>query len=89
MVVRVGGRVVHLTPVEFRLLTALVRRDGDVVPYNEIIKEVWGEEHVGDRANLKLYIWYLRRKIESDPSNPELIHTSRGVGYAFAPQSAS
>jgi two-component system KDP operon response regulator KdpE len=89
MVVRVGGRVVHLTPVEFRLLTALVRRDGDVVPYNEIIREVWGEEHVADRANLKLYIWYLRRKIESDPSNPELIHTIRGVGYAFAPQPAS
>jgi two-component system KDP operon response regulator KdpE len=86
MIVRAGGRVVHLTPVEFRLLSALVRRQGKVARYNELISEVWGEDRIGERANLKLYIWYLRRKIERDPSNPELIHTCRGIGYVFAPE---
>ena len=63
----------HLTPIEFRRLSLLVRRRGWVVRYDQILRDVWGPAYVGERANLKLYIWYLRRKIERDPSNPELV----------------
>lgn len=87
MTAEVDGRQVHLTPIEFRLLSLLVRRRGWVIPYAQILREVWGPSYVGDRANLKLYIWYLRRKIERDPGNPELILTRRGIGYLFGPRS--
>ncbi len=88
MRVTLDGKAVHLTPIEFRLLEVLVNRRGWVIPYQQILREVWGPAYIGDRANLKLYVWYLRRKIERDPSNPELIHTRRGIGYIFAPRSA-
>lgn len=83
MLVTVDGEPVHLTPLEFRLLALLVRKRGWVVTYAQALTEVWGPSYVADRANLKLYIWYLRRKIERDPSNPELILTRRGIGYIF------
>jgi len=88
MSVTVDGAPVHLTPIEFRLLEVLVNRRGWVIPYAQILREVWGPACIGDRANLKLYVWYLRRKIERDASNPQLIHTRRGIGYIFAPRSA-
>jgi two-component system KDP operon response regulator KdpE len=81
--VTVDGQPIHLTPLEFRLLALLVRKRGWVVTYAQALTEVWGPAYVADRANLKLYIWYLRRKIERDPSNPELIQTRRGMGYIF------
>lgn len=87
MRVIVDGEDVHLTPIEFRLLALLVRRRGWVIPYEQILREVWGPSYIAERANLKLYVWYLRRKIERDPSNPTLIHTRRGIGYVFAPRS--
>jgi two-component system KDP operon response regulator KdpE len=87
MTIRIDDEEVHLTPIEFRLLSVLVRRRGWVVPYEQLLRDVWGPSYVGDRANLKLYIWYLRRKIERDPANPELIQTRRGIGYIFAPRS--
>ncbi len=83
----VEGEEVHLSPIEFRLLSLLVRRRGWVIPYEQILRDVWGPSYIADRANLKLYVWYLRRKIERDPSNPELIQTKRGIGYIFAPRS--
>ncbi len=83
MLVSIDGKPVHLTPLEFRLLTTLVRRRGWVVTYEQALTEVWGPSYVTDRDNLKLYIWYLRHKIERDPSHPELIITRRGMGYIF------
>lgn len=88
MLVMVDGKDVHLTPLEFKLLSLLVRRRGWVVPYAQILREVWGPAYIGDRSNLKLYVWYLRRKIERDASNPELIQTRRGIGYLFAARQA-
>jgi two-component system KDP operon response regulator KdpE len=85
----VDGEPVHLTPLEFKLLSLLVRKRGWVVTFAQALTEVWGPAYVADRANLKLYIWYLRRKIERDPSHPELIVTRRGMGYIFGPRSAS
>ncbi len=83
MLASIDGKPVHLTPLEFRLLAMLVRRRGWVVTYEQALTEVWGPSYVKDRDNLKLYIWYLRHKIERDPSHPELIITRRGMGYIF------
>ncbi|HXG41171.1 MAG TPA: winged helix-turn-helix domain-containing protein [Dehalococcoidia bacterium] len=80
------GLPVHLTPTEFRVLALLVGRRGWVVTHDEILAHVWGPEYVGDRGLVKLYIWYLRRKLEQDPARPRRILTRRGVGYMFRPQ---
>lgn len=82
--VRIDGRDIHLSPLEYELLATLVRKRGWLVPHDSLLREVWGDAHVGERANLKLYIWYIRRKIERDPSNPQLIVTRTGMGYMFA-----
>jgi len=84
MEVQLDGETVHLSPTEFRLLSLLAERRGWVVSYDEILTKVWGPAYVGDRNNVKLYIWYLRRKLEADPANPRWILTRYGVGYAFA-----
>lgn len=89
MLATIDGKPVHLTPLEFRLLALLVRRRGWVVTYEQALTEVWGPSYVADRANLKLYVWYLRRKIERDPSHPELIITRRGMGYIFGSRAAA
>ncbi|GBD13484.1 Transcriptional regulatory protein KdpE [bacterium HR24] len=89
MSVLANGRPVHLTPTEFRVLALLVGRRGWVVTHDEILAHVWGSEYVGDRGLVKLYIWYLRRKLEPDPRAPTRIVTRRGVGYMFRPQTAA
>ncbi|WP_322798429.1 response regulator transcription factor [Thermoflexus sp.] len=79
--VRVDGRPVELTPTEFRLLSTLARFAGRPLTHDFLLREVWGEEHIQDRGYLKLYIWYLRQKIEPDPNHPLFIRTERGIGY--------
>ncbi len=81
--VRIDGRAVHLSPTEFKLLSLLVERRGWVLTYDQILAQVWGPHYVGDRNNVKLYIWYLRRKLEPDPSHPRWILTKYGIGYTF------
>lgn len=81
--VRVRNETKHLTPKEFNLLGVLVRNAGRVVPRNELVTEAWGEEYGDAIDSLKLYIHYLRQKLETDPERPEYILTSRGVGYRF------
>jgi two-component system KDP operon response regulator KdpE len=83
MEVQLEGAPVHLSPTEFRLLSLLAERRGWVVPYDEILAKVWGPAYVGDRNSVKLYICYLRRKLEVDPANPRWILTKYGVGYTF------
>jgi len=82
--VKIRGKVVHLSRLEYELLAALVRRRGWLVSHDTLVSDVWGPTHVGERANLKLYVWYLRRKIEDDPSSPRRIITRCGMGYMFA-----
>jgi two-component system, OmpR family, KDP operon response regulator KdpE len=82
--VTVSGRQVNLTPTEFSLLTLLAKNAGRVLTRGELISQVWGSENPASLESLKLYVYYLRRKIERDPEKPELILTSRGVGYRFA-----
>ncbi|MBZ0294644.1 MAG: response regulator transcription factor [Anaerolineae bacterium] len=81
--VRVRSEVKHLTPKEFNLLGVLVRNAGRVVTRNELVTEAWGDEYADAIDSLKLYIHYLRQKLESNPDRPEYILTLRGVGYRF------
>ena len=79
----IRNRLKHLTPKEFNLLVVLVRNAGRVVSRRELVTEAWGDEYGDAIDSLKLYIHYLRHKLETDPQNPEYILTSRGVGYRF------
>ncbi len=78
----VRGEPVTLTPLEFRLLAALTSHAGSVLSPDQLLELVWGERFSG-RDQVKLYIGYVRRKIERDPSQPELIETVRGFGYRY------
>lgn len=73
----------HLTPKEFSLLAALVRQAGRVVQRTDLAADAWGEEYRDAIASLKLYIHYLRRKLEDNPQQPRYILTARGAGYRF------
>ena len=81
--VAITGELCHLTPKEFALLSVLARNAGRVITRKELVSEAWGGEYADAIDSLKLYIHYLRKKIEKDPSHPEYILTSRGVGYRF------
>ena len=81
--VRVRNDIKHLTPKEFNLLGVLVRNAGRVVTRNELVTEAWGDEYADAIDSLKLYIHYLRQKLETDPNRPDYILTLRGVGYRF------
>jgi DNA-binding response OmpR family regulator len=73
-----------LTPTEFRLLEALVQRKGKVASEQELVQEVWGKYRSEDTALVRRYILMLRKKIETDSSNPEHILTVRGFGYRLS-----
>jgi DNA-binding response OmpR family regulator len=81
--VMTNGKPVDLTPTEFRLLAALVQKAGCVIPHRKLLRQVWGPEYGDEVHYLKLYIRYLRQKLEKDPSNPEYLLTEWGVGYRF------
>jgi two-component system KDP operon response regulator KdpE len=82
--VLVEGEQRYLTPKEFGLLSVLARNAGRVVTRQELVSEAWGSEYSDAIDSLKLYIHYLRKKVERDANRPEYILTSRGVGYRFA-----
>jgi two-component system KDP operon response regulator KdpE len=79
----VGGKRVKLRPTEYRLLYHLVNNAGWVMTHEMLLSKVWGHEYREESHLLRLYITYLRKKIEPDPSNPRYIFTERGVGYRF------
>jgi DNA-binding response OmpR family regulator len=81
--VYVRNELKHLTPKEFNLLGVLVRNAGRVVTRTELVTQAWGDEYSDAIDSLKLYIHYLRQKIEINPAQPDYILTSRGVGYRF------
>ncbi len=81
--VKLDNNRIDLSPTEFKLLSVLVKYKGRVLPHEFLLTEVWGPEYVGEIDYLRLYISYLRRKIEKDPSNPNFIHNEWGVGYRF------
>lgn len=77
----INGKATHLTPTEFKLLTYLANNADKVVPHEEILEAIWGEEYRDCTHYLRVSIGRLRQKIESDPGNPEYIVTCSGVGY--------
>ncbi len=79
----VEGELVQLRPTEYRLLYHLVQNAGWVLTHDQILTKVWGYEYQDEPHYVRLYINYLRKKLEKDPSNPEYILTERGVGYRF------
>ncbi len=79
----VDGKLIQLRPTEYRLLYHLVQNAGWVLTHEQILTKVWGYEYRDEPHYVRLYINYLRNKIEEDPSNPKYILTERGVGYRF------
>ncbi|MCL4804581.1 MAG: response regulator transcription factor [Anaerolineae bacterium] len=79
----VDGERIDLRPTEYRLLNHLIQNAGWVVPHDTLLAKVWGYEYRDETHYLRLYINYLRKKIEEDPANPKYILTERGVGYRF------
>ncbi|MHB1036460.1 MAG: response regulator [Pirellulales bacterium] len=80
-----GDRELHLTPIEYRLLTTLIKYSGKVVTHRQLLKEVWGPDSVGETQYLRVYMAQLRRKIEDDATRPRYLLTEPGVGYRLAP----
>ena len=79
----VAGELVKLRPTEYRLLYHLVQNAGWVLTYDQLLTRVWGYEYRDEPHYVRLYINYLRQKIEEDAANPKYILTERGVGYRF------
>jgi two-component system KDP operon response regulator KdpE len=77
------GELVKLRPTEYRLLYHLVQNAGWVLTYDQILSKVWGYEYRDEPHYVRLYVNYLRQKLEKDPANPVYILTERGVGYRF------
>lgn len=85
--VRVDGRDIHLTPIEYKLLTALVRHPGRMLTHRQLLKEVWGPNFVEHHNYLRVHMSQLRRKIEQQPARPRYILTEPGIGYRLSEES--
>ncbi|NPV57216.1 MAG: response regulator transcription factor [Anaerolineae bacterium] len=82
-IVLIDGKQVKLRPTEYKLLYHLIENAGWVLTYDQILTKVWGYEYRDEPHYVRLYINYLRQKLEEDPANPKYILTERGVGYRF------
>jgi two-component system KDP operon response regulator KdpE len=79
--VTVRGQQVHLTPIEYRLLVALLSRPGQVVTHRELLRAGWGPAKLDQQHYLRIFMTGLRRKIEIDPARPQYLLTETGIGY--------
>jgi two-component system KDP operon response regulator KdpE len=87
--VAIDDQRLTLTPKEYRLLQVLAQHSGNVVTHQYLLKEVWGTSHIDDTHYLRIFVRKLRRKIESDPTQPRILLTELGVGYRLvAPETA-
>jgi two-component system, OmpR family, KDP operon response regulator KdpE len=80
----VRDKEIHLTPLEYKLLTTLIRHAGKVLTQRFLLKEVWGPHHLQETHYLRVFMASLRRKIEDDPAEPRYLLTEQGVGYRLA-----
>lgn len=80
-----GGQEIHLTPIEYRLLTYLIANAGKVITHRQLLREVWGPSHVDSPHYLRVYMGNLRKKLERDPAMPNHFLTESGLGYRFKP----
>src|SRR5262249_31051133 len=76
-----AGTEVHLTPNEYKLLQVLLHHAGGVVTQRQLLKQVWGPEHVNEPQYLRVYMAQIRRKLELDPAHPKHLITEPGIGY--------
>jgi two-component system KDP operon response regulator KdpE len=79
--VQKGAATVHLTPIEYRLLSLLVANAGKVLTHRQILRDVWGPSHAEDGHYVRVYMGHLRHKLEDDPAQPKHILTETAVGY--------
>ena len=84
VVTRAGERV-HLTPIEYRLLTLLIGNAGKVLTHRHLLREVWGPSFVESSHYVRIYVGHLRQKLEADATQPRHLLTETGVGYRFQP----
>ncbi len=82
-VVRKAGTPVHLTPIEYRLLTLMIGNAGKVLTHRHLLREVWGPSFVESSHYVRIYVGNLRQKLESDPARPQHFITETGIGYRF------
>ncbi len=79
--VRLSGKEVRLTPIEYKLLAVLIRHAGKVLTYRQLLKEVWGPLHAHEAHYVRVYMQHLRNKLEANPAHPRYLTTELGVGY--------
>jgi len=84
-VVRKDGAIIHLTPIEYRLLTVLIANAGKVLTHRHLLREVWGPSFVESNHYVRVYVGHLRNKLEADAAQPRHLLTETGVGYRFQP----
>lgn len=75
--------IVHLTPIEYRLLCAMLTSNGKVMTYRHLLRTVWGNTHIESNHYLRIYVSHLRQKLEDDPAQPKYFLTETGIGYRF------
>ena len=80
-----GGEPVHLTPIEYRLLSTLLGQPGKVLTQRNLLREIWGPSYIESSHYLRVYVGHLRQKLEDDPTQPKHFLTETGVGYRFQP----
>lgn len=84
-IVNRAGEAVHLTPLEYRLLLALLAQPGKVLTQRNLLREIWGPSYIESSHYLRVYVGHLRQKLEDDPTQPKHFLTETGVGYRFQP----
>jgi two-component system, OmpR family, KDP operon response regulator KdpE len=87
--VQLGGADVHLTPIEYKLLTVLAHHRGKVLTHRQLLREVWGAAHIESPHYLRIYMRTLRHKLEAEPARPRHLLTEIGIGYRFADEPAA
>ena len=85
-IVRRSGAEVHLTPIEYRLLSTLIANTGRVMTHRQLLREVWGPSHSEQSHYLRIYMGHLRQKLEADPAQPKHLLTETAVGYRLLPE---
>ena len=83
-----AGEVVHLTPIEWRMLELLVRNPGKLITQRHMLQSVWGPNYAEETNYLRVHMTHLRRKLEKDSARPRYFHTEPGMGYRYQPPEA-
>jgi two-component system KDP operon response regulator KdpE len=80
-IVTLRGEEIHVTPIEYKLLSMLVRHAGHVLTHNQLLEQVWGPGHGNHMQSLRVHMTQLRHKLEREPARPRYLLTETGIGY--------